>query len=441
MMADIYHCANKVLVYLGEKDDRGTSDWEMNLIEDVDRLVPNTSQPWMGKILERPWFRRIWVVQEIARSKVAVVICGEKSVRWDCFAIWPRRVSHLKRSLELIPGVLSFNSGFQPVRGTLLNHLHETRNSLATDPRDKIIGLLGLIPSERSWSLLVNYSVSTGDLYLKVACLFVSEEKSLRFLSAVQPSTAICIRDQLPSWVPDWSVQTQVVTLGLGRNYTEPYDAGGSPAFAAVIDERYLLATGIQLDQVKSIGMAYTERRGFYRPISEDWAKFFELNDGKKKRDSIDYEEQHKASKLAQSCFEATTTAAPPCSLQKEAVVSCRSWKCERGGKVIAGLTTDKLDPLCEGRRMFETESGLLGLGPEGLKDGDCIMVLLGGPVPYVLRREESRYRFIGECYVFGAMSGEALSHLRYELEAMGHQLGPCGASICNAKLEKFVIL
>ena len=82
MMADIYHSANKVLVYLGEKDLQNTSDWEMDLIEDVDRRVPSTSQPWMGTILERTRFSRIWITQEIARSKVPYYLVNKDRSLW-----------------------------------------------------------------------------------------------------------------------------------------------------------------------------------------------------------------------------------------------------------------------------------------------------------------------------------------------------------------------
>ena len=345
---------------------------------------------------------------------------------------WPRRVSHLTRGLQL-PGVLSFNSGFQLVRGTLLNHLYQTRNSLATDPRDKIIGLLGLIPDEESWNMLIDYNASVEVIYLGAACLFGSEEKSLRILSAVESPRADVIQKHLPE-------QTKVVELGIGRNYSEPFDAEDSPAFVSVIDKQYLLATGIRLDQVKSIGVVYSSKSRSHATVSKDWGRFFELGDGRFKF-KTDYDGQ----RLVQSSFEATVTAAPPSSLQRDTVDSCRNWKCDGGKKLIARCLSTVIkgtkSAVCEGRRLFETQSGLLGLGPEGMEEGDCIVVLLGGPVPYVLRSEGERYRFVGECYILGAMGGEALSHLGDELEAMGHQLGPCGAPICDAKLEKFMIL
>ena len=74
----------------------------------------------------------------------------------------------------------------------------------------------------------------------------------------------------------------------------------------------------------------------------------------------------------------------------------------------------DELENLCrhiteylqirvhEGRRMFRTTDGGLGLAPSRAKPGDVLCVLLGGDVLYVLRgssseRETSEYQFVGE--------------------------------------------
>jgi hypothetical protein len=81
-----------------------------------------------------------------------------------------------------------------------------------------------------------------------------------------------------------------------------------------------------------------------------------------------------------------------------------------------------------------------MGLGPEALCVGDVIAVLLGGPVPYVLRPNSDgwSFRFIGETYVHGVMSGEALHHVREDVHAGGCMLPPTGVQRCFAPLEDF---
>jgi hypothetical protein len=61
-------------------------------------------------------------------------------------------------------------------------------------------------------------------------------------------------------------------------------------------------------------------------------------------------------------------------------------------------------------RRFFVTNEGRLGLAPPATKEGDVVCVLMGGSTPYVLRKiGGDRYQFVGECFVFGLMDGEAM--------------------------------
>jgi len=40
-------------------------------------------QKWVAffKLIDRPWFTRAWIVQEVAVSPQAWIVCGEKSIR------------------------------------------------------------------------------------------------------------------------------------------------------------------------------------------------------------------------------------------------------------------------------------------------------------------------------------------------------------------------
>ena len=63
------------------------------------------------------------------------------------------------------------------------------------------------------------------------------------------------------------------------------------------------------------------------------------------------------------------------------------------------------------GRRFFTSKRGYMGLGPQLSSYGYVIVVLLGGKTPHILRKDgKAHYRFVGECFVHGLMSGEALA-------------------------------
>ncbi|KAF2116900.1 heterokaryon incompatibility protein-domain-containing protein [Lophiotrema nucula] len=52
-----------------------------------------------------------------------------------------------------------------------------------------------------------------------------------------------------------------------------------------------------------------------------------------------------------------------------------------------------------------------IGLGPRGMDHGDLVAVFTGAETPFVLRPEQkddgTKYRLVGECYVYGMMDGE----------------------------------
>ena len=62
-------------------------------------------------------------------------------------------------------------------------------------------------------------------------------------------------------------------------------------------------------------------------------------------------------------------------------------------------------------RRIYLTEKGYIGLGPQSADDGDEVWILGGAKVPFVLRKcQEGGYTLVGESYVHGIMTGEALA-------------------------------
>ena len=52
----------------------------------------------------------------------------------------------------------------------------------------------------------------------------------------------------------------------------------------------------------------------------------------------------------------------------------------------------------------FVLSDGLIGMGPMVMEADDMVVILRGGPVPYVLRPFGDEYMFVGEYYVYGAM-------------------------------------
>jgi len=73
-----------------------------------------------------------------------------------------------------------------------------------------------------------------------------------------------------------------------------------------------------------------------------------------------------------------------------------------------------ELDHAVGKRRLFRTDTGLLGLGPIDMEVGDGVWILAGGGTPFVLRgaSRDATYQLLGEAYVHGIMHGEAVEGL-----------------------------
>lgn len=86
LMSRIYHSARRVVIWLGPSDD--SSDFVMDCVaaaalsrSQFGHIAPENEAYFIlhaTKLLNRPWFERIWVVQEVARSTSAIVQCGNR---------------------------------------------------------------------------------------------------------------------------------------------------------------------------------------------------------------------------------------------------------------------------------------------------------------------------------------------------------------------------
>jgi hypothetical protein len=66
-------------------------------------------------------------------------------------------------------------------------------------------------------------------------------------------------------------------------------------------------------------------------------------------------------------------------------------------------------------RRLGRTAKGYLALLPFDTLETDIIVLLQGGKTPYVIRRKEGCWQFVGDCYVHGIMDGDAWDDSKLE--------------------------
>ena len=96
MMSLVYTRAEQVCVWLGEDDDNSRKAFkfikeDISHLKDFDQVCsdPNNAHKWRAflSLMQRAWFSRRWVVQEIALALKASVYCGPDKLDWRELAI------------------------------------------------------------------------------------------------------------------------------------------------------------------------------------------------------------------------------------------------------------------------------------------------------------------------------------------------------------------
>jgi hypothetical protein len=95
---------------------------------------------------------------------------------------------------------------------------------------------------------------------------------------------------------------------------------------------------------------------------------------------------------------------------------------------------------LNEGRVVFITKGGKLGMAADTIQPGDVIALLLGGDLPFVLRRIEgsNHYTYVADCYVHGYMDGEGLSRPERRRIRHGSEATRLGQKSCTTATYRF---
>ncbi|KAI1081355.1 heterokaryon incompatibility protein [Whalleya microplaca] len=239
----------------------------------------------LADVLEHPWFNRLWIIQEICLAPEVVFMCGEHALCIDCFRVgimffniwntyWVNQTewSASEAEIRLRNGILDRNASFIRLfqeRKSL--YVTRERRSLydlvlkynvnehdvkigATEPEDRIFGLLGLaqdglirdeIASE------IKYK-NVREVYTRFAALVIKEDIDVLLLSQAPKS-----KHNLPSWVPDWSASKLRLPHSYSKLRTPSFSAGGTrPTQEPSVDLRTasLLVPGIIVDRISRAG-------------------------------------------------------------------------------------------------------------------------------------------------------------------------------------------
>lgn len=111
----------------------------------------------MENLLGRPWFRRIWIIQEVASARNGIVMCGtdwaSMGMPLRTFALLPSLMElqvpeYAEAILDVMPRVYQQRKGWWNETRDLRTLLSKFRGSEASDPLDKVYALLGMASDE-----------------------------------------------------------------------------------------------------------------------------------------------------------------------------------------------------------------------------------------------------------------------------------------------------
>ncbi|KAI0436531.1 heterokaryon incompatibility protein-domain-containing protein [Xylaria telfairii] len=423
--------------------------------------LPHHEDPsWhiLGEILSRPWFTRSWVVQEAALSKVTpLMLCGTYQLPWNSIvssATWLLSICYRLTPLGRRPATIAamrslklFNE-FREVDlpwdiTTLLN---KTRRFKSSEPRDRVYSIIGLTGEADENGvpptvLRANYTKSVRNTFRDITRYIIVSSGNLSILTLIRGHLDWSI---YPSWVVDFSGDVIWERLSYfswgphakGRPCVKELSnaaAGGLPAEVQHSPDDILALKGFRVDTVSNI----CEVMSNSSPDNLSFQGLLVWKEACQRLTSryITTEALTRAVMITLSAdwnlTSQTRVADQPTShftaFIKDAYYRMKSEQMQ--SRERAGLEDAYKTLLCQStadvasdgniyrlhldaahnRRILFTDKAYIALGPSRTEIGDLICILFGGATPMILRPFGDTYRFIGECYVYDLMNGEAV--------------------------------
>jgi hypothetical protein len=456
MMGDIYESSKKNFVWLGEEAE--DSSLAMELLSSITANVQDSAnaeaeisarlkviakddstqrkQSWIAlqKLFKRPYWTRVWIIQEILLSHPTTILCGNDTCTWDdiCSLITLSTTQNVQ--LHTHEGRIAVLDRLLPPRllveifhrrrhgkANFLDYLLISRQRSASDARDHVYGVLGLA---RPRIVDSDYEKTVGKVYHEVVEKMVVRDGNLDILSACceiktnaerlhkplqelegTPASGIDPRSEsnptLPSWIPDWRVpfnrdheEYQVFPL-----CNNPYFAGGTgqPEIKHTHGSNSVTICGIFLDSIAIVSTDLKTTR--WQQVSEDWATWNRYDYPSTPYGNLEEQREAFRETFYLGLHNKDNPHKGDGGQEFFDIAVCR-----RGN----GVTKEQLGSRTfgkAGRQFFGTANGYMGRGLHGMQVGDLVVVFLGAKVPFVLRKAEEtgRLLLVGECceYLF----------------------------------------
>ena len=457
LMKTIYSNAKGVRIWLGESTLG--SDEALTILECLGRQVPfrkirldrkklnDRHVIFLNELMNRQWWTRVWVQQEYVLAKDITLHCGLRKV--DFLEILKAR------------GINDFITGYERWLSSTMQiiydsgHLYTRHNRTGasgrefaqivargcfkdcTDLRDSIYGFLGLAEEDLVDAIRPDYSIPLKEVLQRTAVQHISCTGSLSFLSF----TTLKSRNErlVPTWVPDWPRlgPFDLSDPGSTQNVKQEQWSCRIMRSEAILDFKACATRLLSFDTInETTVMLNGNCSGEVTDVSPDTIHSDSTG-------SVSFGDAIKVIESWLKFFDrfADHTAFPSSTEGRESpfwriLLVDRYWDRHRGSRtcnrtdyeayqamgreladrrLVTEVAADYLESFrtaTVGRRLFATDQGYIGLGPDEIQKGDHVYILSGGDVPYILRPISGHiprtFELVGDCYLHGIMYGEA---------------------------------
>ncbi|KAI7279597.1 hypothetical protein KC345_g5279 [Hortaea werneckii] len=399
------------------------------------------------QLFASPWFRRLWVVQEVALARQNICHYGDlpipfkdiiRTARWLLhkqnhlqFRFWDKiglgNAAMIWKYADTEHGTFGNKTTRAPA--TLFNLLDDLQSFEVHEPRDHVYGLLGLCRRLRKSSspsslLQVDYEKSIASVLRDGTLYAIRESRSLEVFNYISRRTADDWQDSdFPCWVPRWDrpwdmnhdpTRFEWHFRTCGSHQTPDQISNPSPTRPDT-----LLAGGIVVGTITKVLATFNALASAHTYIEIVQRTITILSES-------GMGEEESESTVAVTLV-AGTDHQGAVVLHGDNLEAFRAWL----GRLIAHQSfppasrrrddSDKQLQLaaeydkackaaCTNRSLFVTVEGRLGLGPKVSDVEDAVAVLWGCVYAVVLRRlgESNEFAVLGTAYVEGLMHGEA---------------------------------
>ncbi|KAF4622767.1 hypothetical protein G7Y89_g14257 [Cudoniella acicularis] len=210
LMGDIYSLAQGTVVYLGNSNSEDLVTFLIAIRHEkwiktkLDIILTETKILATDEILSNTWFTRVWTYQEMNFAKLLNI--QDASIH---------RVSAQEATISPLYDILALRRGFR-----------------ATDMRDIIYSHLAITGLSKPATItmarfpppIVDYAKSVDQVFTDAARYIYDLDNNLNLLSHVEVSNHSLRRPRLPSWVPDWSLDSSNLPTCIPALFGDTHD-------------------------------------------------------------------------------------------------------------------------------------------------------------------------------------------------------------------------